>query len=91
MESPQEIFKFVRIMWQNIAIIIIGILVAVYACWKIYQTFTFSKNNRNPCNGCCGCSMKDQIENKKDCPSKENKRDEARKKRTQSHRDTKRF
>ena len=48
-------------MWQEIAIIIIGILTVLYVGWKIYKMLTTPKDPDNPCSGCSGCSLKDQI------------------------------
>ena len=54
-------------MWQEIAIIIIGILTVLYVGWKIYKMLTTPKDQDNPCSGCSGCSLKDQIKTKKEC------------------------
>lgn len=46
-------------MWQNIAIILIGIAVAIYAGWKIYRTFfRKSPGSNDSCCGCSGCSLR---------------------------------
>lgn len=57
-------------MWQEIAIIIIGIAVAGYVLWKIYKFVTTPRDTNNPCGGCSGCALKDQIKEKKQCPEK---------------------
>lgn len=51
-------------MWQEIAIIIIGIAVAVYTAWKVYKSLTRKKDPANPCCGCSGCDLKDCIKSK---------------------------
>lgn len=55
-------------MWQEIAIIIIGIAVAIYIVWKIYKNFTRKRNPDNPCCGCNGCDLKNQIKDRRNCP-----------------------
>lgn len=53
-------------MWQNIAVIIIGLITIAYIGRKIYRMLTTSKDPDSPCSGCSGCTLKDQInENKK--------------------------
>lgn len=62
-------------MWQNIAVIIIGVGTIVFIGRKIYYMLTIPKDPANPCCGCSGCALKDNIEtinkrkkNKKSCP-----------------------
>lgn len=55
-------------MWQEIAIIIIGITVAVYTIWKVYKNFTRKRNPDNPCCGCSGCDLKNQVKDRRNCP-----------------------
>ncbi len=56
-------------MWQEIAIIVIGIGVIVYIGLKIYRFITRPQDS-NPCAGCPGCALKDEIKDKDDCPDK---------------------
>lgn len=45
-------------MWQEIAVIGIGIATLLYVGWKVYTFFTIQKHSSNPhCGGCTGCSM----------------------------------
>lgn len=46
-------------MWQEIAIIGVAIAVISYVGYKIYRLFIRPKRD-NPCEGCCGCSLKNQ-------------------------------
>lgn len=43
-------------MWQEIAIIIIGLLTALYVGKKIYNMFGKGRHSSAACRGCCGCS-----------------------------------
>ncbi|MBQ4161886.1 MAG: FeoB-associated Cys-rich membrane protein [Parabacteroides sp.] len=52
-------------MWQEIAIIIVGLLVILYVGFKFYNLFTKSKYPSDPCAGCTGCTLKEQLKNKK--------------------------
>lgn len=53
-------------MWQNIAIVLIGIAVAVYAGWKIYRAlFRKKTGTKDFCCGCNGCSLRQP--DAKDC------------------------
>lgn len=45
-------------MWQEVGIIIIGIIVILYIGRKIYQLAHPSKINKSCC-GCSGCTLKD--------------------------------
>ncbi|MBO5226371.1 MAG: FeoB-associated Cys-rich membrane protein [Parabacteroides sp.] len=45
-------------MWQEIAIILIGILVILYVGRKLYRLLTRPQQKDNPCCGCTGCSLK---------------------------------
>lgn len=56
-------------MWQEIAIIIIGIVALLYVGFKIYRFITRPKDS-SPCAGCPGCAMKNEIKDKEDCPDK---------------------
>lgn len=47
-------------MWQEIAIIGIAIGVVIFLGYKIYRTLIRPKDT-NPCKGCCGCSLKNQV------------------------------
>ncbi|RHJ95231.1 FeoB-associated Cys-rich membrane protein [Bacteroides sp. AM07-16] len=51
-------------MWQEIAIIIIGIAIIVYVSLKCYKSFTTKRNPNNPCCGCNGCSLKEEVKKK---------------------------
>jgi len=44
-------------MWQEIAIIIIGIITILYVGIKLYKTFTRPPKADDPCFGCSGCSL----------------------------------
>lgn len=48
-------------MFQEIAIILIGIGVAAYIGWKVYKLFTTPRVPGSPCSGCKGCALKDEI------------------------------
>ncbi len=44
-------------MWQEIAIVVIGLLTVAYVGRKVYNVFSHPK--KNSCCGCCdGCSLK---------------------------------
>lgn len=62
-------------MWQEIAVYIIGFIVAVYIIWKVYRKITAGKNTGDPCCGCSGCSLKDRIprEDKSCCTTDKNR------------------
>lgn len=51
-------------MWQEIAIIFIGIAVVGFVGYKMYRLLTTSKKD-NPCVGCSGCTLKKELEIKK--------------------------
>lgn len=58
-------------MFQEIAIILIGIGVAAYVGWKVYKLFTTVRPPGSPCSGCKGCALKDEIHLRRkpdDCP-----------------------
>jgi hypothetical protein len=60
-------------MWQDMAIIAIAIVVAGYLGYKIY-CFFFTKPS-SPCDDCAGCSLKEQLKNKKtECPDRKVKK-----------------
>ena len=42
-------------MWQEIAIIIIGLLTILYVGRKIYNMFGKGGHSSSACKGCCGC------------------------------------
>ncbi len=47
-------------MWQEIAIVVIGLLTVAYVGWKVYNVF--SKPKRSSGCGCCdGCSLKKRV------------------------------
>ncbi|CAK7076789.1 MAG: hypothetical protein PARBA_03150 [Parabacteroides sp.] len=48
-------------MWQDIAIIIIGIFIVVNIGFKIYKFLTRPATKNNPCCGCQGCNLKKEI------------------------------
>ena len=52
-------------MWQEIAIIIVGLFVMLYVGLKFYRLFSKPKYPSNPCAGCTGCTLKVQLKNKK--------------------------
>lgn len=47
-------------MWQEIAIIFVGLFIILYVGFKCYRMLT---HPTNPCHGCSGCSLK-EIKNK---------------------------
>lgn len=49
------------IMWQDIAIIIIGVFIVVNIGFKIYKFLTRPATKNNPCCGCQGCNLKKEI------------------------------
>lgn len=57
-------------MWQEILVIIIGIVVFGYAGYKVVRLFT--KKNASPCAECTiSCSIKDiSLARKEDCDKK---------------------
>lgn len=48
-------------MWQDIAIIIIGVFIVVNIGFKIYKFLTRPATKNNPCCGCQGCNLKKEI------------------------------
>ncbi|RHJ84382.1 FeoB-associated Cys-rich membrane protein [Parabacteroides sp. AM08-6] len=49
-------------MWQEIAIIIIGVITIGYIGWKIYSFLTQSSNTDMPCcHGCSKCALKNEM------------------------------
>lgn len=48
-------------MFQEIAVILIGIGVIVYVGWKIYTFFTTPRLPGNPCSGCKGCALQNEL------------------------------
>lgn len=55
-------------MWQEATIVLIGILTLAYVGRKIYLLFAKPKDPGSPCSGCSGCALKEQIQNKNECP-----------------------
>ncbi|MDH6306219.1 hypothetical protein M2459_002933 [Parabacteroides sp. PF5-5] len=55
-------------MWQYIAIAIVGTMAVGYTLYSIYRMVKRIRKNNNPCAGCSGCVLKDQIKSPKDCP-----------------------
>lgn len=52
-------------MWQEVAIIIIGIITLLYAGWKFYKKFIDPKrSSASCCTGCKECSLKNQQQKK---------------------------
>lgn len=51
-------------MWQEIAIILIGIAVIGCIGYKIYRLLTTSRKD-NACIGCSGCALKKEMQSKK--------------------------
>lgn len=51
-------------MWQEIAIILIGIIIVLYLGRKIYRFIVHPSKGENPCAGCCGCSLKQEVKKK---------------------------
>ena len=50
-------------MWQEIAIIIIGITTVLYAGWNIYKRCIDLPKSNVSCIGCKGCLLKNQKHN----------------------------
>ncbi|AEW21806.1 hypothetical protein TFKS16_2222 [Tannerella forsythia KS16] len=50
-------------MWQEIAVILIGIAAFGIAGWKLYKIL--SGSNVSPCDKCTGCQLKEGIRDKK--------------------------
>lgn len=48
-------------MLQEIAVILIGIGVIAYVGGKIYTLFTPPRQPGNPCSGCKGCALQDEL------------------------------
>lgn len=57
-------------MWQEIAILLTGICTIAYLGRKVYRMFTTQKSPNSPCGGCSGCTLKNQIQQQKECPDK---------------------
>lgn len=45
-------------MWQEIAIIIIGITMVLFIGWKVYNMLKPHPKAFNACGGCKGCALK---------------------------------
>ena len=52
-------------MWQEIAIILIGIIIITYLGRKIYRFIVHPAKGQNSCSGCCGCTLKQEVNKKK--------------------------
>jgi hypothetical protein len=52
-------------MWQEVSIIIVGLLVILYVGLKFYRLFSKPKYPSEPCAGCAGCTLKEQLKKKK--------------------------
>ena len=46
-------------MWQEVIVIIIGLIVIFYIGRKIYNFLMHPPKANNPCQGCTGCTLKD--------------------------------
>lgn len=57
-------------MWQDIAIIIIGVFIVVNIGFKIYKFLTRPATKNNPCCGCQGCNLKKEIITNKSAKNK---------------------
>ena len=57
-------------MWQDIAIIIIGIFVVINIGFQIYKFLTRPTTKNNPCCGCRGCNLKKEINANKSAKNK---------------------
>lgn len=55
-------------MWQEIAIILIGITVILLIGRKIYRFLTHPPKAGDPCAGCKGCTLKDLKKDPSLCP-----------------------
>ncbi|MDR1161132.1 MAG: FeoB-associated Cys-rich membrane protein [Tannerellaceae bacterium] len=53
--------------WQLVVVVIIGIATTVYVGYQVYRLIVMIRRDNNPCGGCSGCALKDQIDNRKDC------------------------
>ncbi len=47
-------------MWQEIAIVLIGIIIILYLWRKIYRFIVHPSKKNTSCAGCCGCSLKEK-------------------------------
>lgn len=43
-------------MWQEIAIILIGIATVAYVAWKVYEAAAASRRGETTCPGCNQCA-----------------------------------
>lgn len=50
-------------MWQEIAVIFIGIVAFGIAGWNLYKIL--SGGNASPCDKCTGCQLKEVMKDKK--------------------------
>ncbi|MDH6534201.1 FeoB-associated Cys-rich membrane protein [Parabacteroides sp. 52] len=72
-------------MWQEIATGIVALLVILYVGYKLYKTIT-APATHNPCIGCPGCSLMNEVKAGEDCILGQVNCDEKRKKQTvQTH------
>jgi len=53
-------------MWQEIATLMVAILVVAYVGYKFYKAITSSQAD-NPCVGCPGCSLMNETKRQKEC------------------------
>ena len=61
-------------MWQEIAVLIIGLIVIFCIGKKIYKFFAHPTGTDNPCQGCPGCALKNKTRNNRTDPLPKNKR-----------------
>ncbi len=54
-------------MLQKLLVFVIVLAALGYASWRIYQVFL---DRNNPCYGCPGCDLKNQIARKHACDKK---------------------
>lgn len=47
-------------MWQEIAVLIIGLIVVFYVGMKIYKFILHPPKASDPCHGCTGCALKEK-------------------------------
>ncbi|MDF9829863.1 FeoB-associated Cys-rich membrane protein [Parabacteroides sp. PF5-6] len=54
--------------FQEVAILIIGVLTIGYVGWKVYRFLT-RPDTADPCAGCAGCALKEELKAKNNCIS----------------------
>jgi len=47
---------------QDIIVLIIGMAVLSYVCWRTYKTLTRKPSPADKCGGCTGCALKVDVE-----------------------------